>query len=314
MKKGSFGRLAALSACLAAPAFAGPSQGLNFDQGIDAGAALERIRAQIHEGGAVAPAYNDGSHYSMDCVKFEFKPEGAPVSQPVTLRSTEWITHCPGRGLGGGWPHHNDPWDRNRGGNCVRYPGQTYTETVQVTLRERKPLNPWESDTFQVCLEGPWLRADPVATGYEYRREATINRGDIAFSPGKKIPMRPDPAGLSTESLSTGLNLKIADKWASYYPGERTVLWLWLVQEWGPLRPTILDTKIYLPSAPAYEIDLMKYSEFFNGALRPGSRYFVKYSFAREGAVSKPDWVPSWGYLGAIRTETIVYQPGSPRP
>lgn len=294
--------------CLAASVRAA----VNFDQGVDASAALETIRARVQDDSGVAPAFH-GRRYTMDCADLVFKPDSPPVSQAVTLRSTEWIDRCEGG-------HHpfpgQDPWDRGRGRHCVRYPGQTFQEVAQVTLRERKPLLPWESDTFRVCLEGPWLRADAIATGYEYSRGmGGVGRGDIVFIPGKKIPMRPDPAGLSTAALSPSLVLKIADKWASYYAGERTVLWLWLVQEWGPLRPTILDIKVYLPTSAVHELDLMKYSDsFVPGGVKPGGRYFVKYSFSREGSVSKPDWAPSWGYLGAIGTETIVYQPGSARP
>lgn len=273
----------------------------DFDQGVDASAALEAAR---REAGAAHGPFRH-RRYSVDCMDFVFKPDSPIVSQRVTLRSTEWIDHC--HGHNGDRPHD----DYGRHPHCLVIPGRTYSESVQVSLRERKPLLPWESDTFRVCLEGPWLRSDPVATAYEYTRGPNTGRGDFLYVPGRKTPMRPDPAGLAVGAFSPSLVLRLEDKWASHYAGEKLALQLFLVQEWGILRPPVLETTIYLPTAAVHEIKLMDYSQYFKMPVQPGSRYHLKFNFQRVGTVSKPDTVPSWGYLGAIRTPTVEYRPGS---
>jgi hypothetical protein len=273
------------------------SSAIDFDQGVSAAAALASAGA-LPAYSPVLPAHD---YYTRDCATFVFGPDSPLRAGPVWLHSTSW-----GRDCRGPW---SNPWDSQR--PCFSFPSFSYTESVKLTLLERKPLLPWERDTFQVCLEGPFLSAYALSAAYEYRQAPNRLRGDFAFSPGKKVPMAPDAAGITQRALTSGLELKLNNKCASIYPVEKVRLHLYLVQViLGPLTGTILDTTSpALPTATSYEINLLDFAEEFKSPLRPGATYFVKYSFRREGSVSNQDWKPNWGYLGAIGTEKIVYQP-----
>lgn len=260
----------------------------------DAKAVLKEAQAQAAEAESIEPSQVGMTRrYDSDCVTFSFGPDDQPRSEAVWLRSTEWVEECTWTG---------DP--RHGGGRqCWERPGYTYNERVQVTLQDRKTLYPWERDSFRVCLSGPWLDVDQLATAYDYKMVGGGNRdGNIVLTPGNKRQMKPDAAGI-TAQLKGDLTLALHDKWASYYAGEKVVLKVTLMREvdnW--FDPTLLTKELEYGAVPG-AIDLKQFSGEFSEGLKAGKRYYVKLEFKRVGVISKPDYVKSG------ETPAVPYQP-----
>lgn len=285
---------AAWLAVAAAGAHAAPDA--SFDQGVDVSAAIEAAKAAP---AAAAPAAVASSWSERDCATFRFAPGDAPVSETVQLRSQEWVQEC----HYGGDPRHGG------GRQCWDRPGFTYHERVRVTLRDRQSLLPWESDSFRVCLQGPWLDIDSLETAYEYKLvQGGSRNGEFVLSPVRKTPMKPDPAGLLIEGLSAELKLALRDKWASYYaaPGERLVLKLTVkedVPNWA--NPTVAELTLSVDnhSADRFTVDLLQDSFGLRGKVKAGKKYYVKVQFQRKGTISKGDTV------AAGESAPVKYQP-----
>ncbi|MEK7858277.1 MAG: hypothetical protein AAB320_03965 [Elusimicrobiota bacterium] len=249
---------------------------------------VSALLKQAKEGAAkdasvVSASYQGGSRYDSDCVKFTFGPNDGPVSDSVWLRSQEWVTEC--------HPTGGDPRHGGGGQNCWDRRGYSYQEQVQITLAERKPLLPWETDSFRVCLTGPWIDSRTLAAAYEYRAASGSSRnGRLVMTPGRRTLMKPDAAGLSLE-LTAGMTLTLRDKWASYYAGEKILLKLSFKKDlpnW--FDPTLVDLELTLPAAEAYAIDLKQYASQFSQKLEVGKNYYVDVSFQRLASrVSKDD-------------------------
>ena len=222
---------------------------------------------------------------------YSFAPNENPVSPAVYLRSTEYIEECQQTG---------------RGRQCWERPGFTYTQRVQVTLRDRQPLLPWERDVFRVCLDGPWLYTNVIEAAYEYKLvSAGADNGNIILAPVRKIAMRPDPVGVLGE-LSGQLVLNFKDKWASYYPDESIVLRIALkkkVKFWPDY--AILEMEFTVPVAETYRFDLNKFAAQFSEKPEAGKNYYVAYSIKRTGKVSKNDFTKK------LETAAVVYAPAS---
>lgn len=281
--------LLALVLCAAVPSYAEPA--------FDAGALLKEAKSRAADSKDAVQAESVGfRRYDSDCVTFTFNPGDAPVSETVYLRSTEWVEECHQTG---------DP--RHGGGRqCWERPGMTYNERVRITIQDRQELFPWEYDKFRVCLQGPWLNWDDVATAYEYKSVRGGSRdGDIVLAPVKKLRMRPDPTGILMKPLSSSMSLPLTDKWADYYAkaDEKVVLKLTFkkdVPNW--FDPTLLETEVEFPTVPA-QVDLLQFASKFSEKLQAGKKYYVKLSFKRVGRISKEDWVE------AGETTPVAYQP-----
>lgn len=273
----------------AAPSHAEPT--------FDAKALLNEAESRAADVKEVVEAESVGMRrYDSDCVTFTFSPTDANVSETVYLRSTEWVEEC---------THTGDP--RHGGGRqCWERPGMTYNERVRITLQDRQELFPWEYDKFRVCLQGPWLNWDDVATAYEYKSVRGGSRdGDIVLAPVKKLRMRPDPTGILMKPLTSSMVLGLTDKWINYYAkdGEKVVLKVVFkkdVPNW--FDPTLLETELEFPVVPE-NIDLTAYAAKFSEKLQAGKKYYVKLSFKRVGRISKEDWVD------AGETSPVAYQP-----
>lgn len=273
----------------AAPSHAEPT--------FDAKALLKEAESRAADAKEVVEAESVGMRrYDSDCVTFTFSPTDANVSETVYLRSTEWVEEC---------THTGDP--RHGGGRqCWERPGMTYNERVRITLQDRQELFPWEYDKFRVCLQGPWLNWDDVATAYEYKSVRGGSRdGDIVLAPVKKLRMRPDPTGILMKPLTSSMVLGLTDKWINYYAkdGEKVVLKVVFkkdVPNW--FDPTLLETELEFPVVPE-NIDLTAYAAKFSEKLQAGKKYYVKLSFKRVGRISKEDWVD------AGETSPVAYQP-----
>ncbi|OGR90066.1 MAG: hypothetical protein A2V88_08205 [Elusimicrobia bacterium RBG_16_66_12] len=284
-----------LSLAVSSPALAAHSA--DFDAGVDASAVLKAAKESAKKDKtAVATYYPGGRRTIPDCVAFTFSPTDNPVSESVYLRSTEYVTECQPVG---------DP--RHGGGqNCWERPGYSYSQRVQVTLRDRQPLLPWEHDVFRVCLDGPWLYTNVIEAAYDYKLvSAGADSGRIVLSPTRKIPMRPDPVGVLAD-LSGQFVLNFKDKWSSYYPGENIVLKIALTKEvkfWPDY--AILTKEITVPVAEAYRFDLNKFAAEFSEKPAAGKDYYVAYSIKRTGKVSKND------FTKALETSRVSYAPAS---
>lgn len=282
-------RLSLIAALLA---FSLPAAAVDFDASIDAAAVLGEARAAVVAADARAART---IRYDRDCATFHFGPNDGLVSRAVELRSREWVEECYQTG---------DP--RHGGGRqCHERPGHTYYERAQVTLTERRPLLPWESDTFQVCLEGPWVQARQFDSAYEYRRANSNRDGNVVAAPVQKTPMLPDPTGV-TATLAPDAVVTFADKWASYYAGETVMLKLTLKRHYPNWFDTVLlEKEVSLPVAAAYVLDLKADAAQMSEELRAGKPYYVAYQVMRVGAVSKPE------YTKSIESNKAVYAPAA---
>lgn len=289
---------AALALAVGVPVLA-ETPALDFDQALDVSAIVSDARASAKKESAAPEAKPVQAAYiraTRDCARFNFGFEGAAVSEPAWLSSTEYIEECsniPGNpGQGGG---HRDCWER---------PGFTHREKVQAKIDPRLPIYPWEREAVEVCLEGHWLDAYVVRGSYEYKVKE--EGGLFTFLPGKRIPTDPDSAGISAEAPinhQRSLALSFQDKWASFYKGEKTVLKVTLKQEvpnW--FDPTIVEKEIPFPSSDSYFVD---FGSLVIDKLKTGKKYYVKWSFQRVGKVSTERQVDRG------ETTRVVYTPSS---
>lgn len=278
--------LAAAVLFVSATGYAAPDA---FDTGFDVKAALAEVHAE-------APVRTSAARYTSDCANVTIRGDETE-SPSVTLRTQEWVEEC-----------HYVPGDPRHGGggqNCWTRPGNTWKQTARVKVSERKALYPWESDTFQVCLEGPWLDARPLATAYDYTYDRHAGAyGELVFVPGGKKRMKPDAGGIVIEGLSPALVLSLRDKWASYYAGEKTTLKLEVkedVPNW--FDPTVAEISGEIAGGgDRITVDV---ASGLAGKLKAGKKYYVKVSFQRIGSISKDDEV------SAGETSPTEYRPAA---
>ena len=221
--------------------------------------------------------------FEPDCKDVVFQPEDSAVSKPVTLTSQQWVTDCAPSGAAGT--------------SCWEHQGFSDSLLVHLTLGDRKPLLPWESDVFRVCLSGPALTTIPVSTAYDY----TVIRdgagdGNVLLSAGAKHPLPPDPRGVQAV-LTPGLTLALSDRWETYYPGGEITLKITLMKEvrfWPD--QAVAQKEITLPVASNY------YVEFDNAVANPTGIYYARYSVIRRGGTvsTEAETVP-------LTTERVGY-------
>lgn len=265
---------AALAAILTAASAFAETPAVNFDQGVDASAILATAKAAAKADKTVVEAqYVGGRRTVQDCVSFSFGADDPAVSPTVSLRSVEYVEECYQTG---------DP--RHGGGRqCYERPGMSYHELVSVSLQDRKPLLPWERDTFRVCLDGPWLSIYDIETAYDYRLiSGGSYNGAYILAPGRKVAQRPDPVGVLGE-LDGSMKLTLKDKWASYYAGESIEIKYTLkkhVENW--FDPVVAEGALTAAVAESYLVDLSRAAKY-----ESGKRYYAEYSIRRIGGVSK---------------------------
>jgi hypothetical protein len=237
------------------------------------------VPAQVHDDQDAAP------RFVPDCADVVFQPEDPPASKPVPLTSQEWYQDCVPAGT--------------RGQDCWERAGQADSLTVRLSIVNRKPLLPWESDVFRACLTGPALRVDVVSAAYDYAlvRDGAVD-GDVIFTPGAKRLLPPDPRGVQAV-LTPNLTLTLRDQWASYYPGESILLKIAVkkaIRFWPD--ETVAVRELRLRVADNYVVELGA------EAVLPGELYYVRYSVARlGGAVSTEAETP------ALETQTVSFEP-----
>jgi hypothetical protein len=208
----------------------------------------------------------------------------------VTLTSQEWVEDCVPTG--------------DRGEDCWERAGETDTLAVRVGLQDRKPLLPWESDVFRVCLTGPALSAQAVSAAYDYAlvRDGAVD-GFVVFAPGAKRLLPPDPRGVQAV-LTPKLTLVFHDQWADYYHGGTVVLKIALKKEvhfWPD--ETIVEKEITLPVAASYFVELD------GAAAVPGAIYYARYSIVRLGGT-----VSTTAETPPLETQKVSYEPDGGAP
>ena len=274
--------MAALFAAVgAAAAYAAPSA--DFDKGLDAkaflAAAKEEAKTEKVDLGAQGLKYRA----ERDCATFAFAPGGPEISDAVWLRSTEYYEECTTTG---------DP--RHGGGTfCREVPRWTHQERVQLELRGRQQLLPWERETFEACLEGSWLNVYVLQAAHEYK--SAQNGGNFVLTAGARKAMDPDKNGITAgapAAWAKALKVEFKDQWASYYTGEKVKIKLALkrdVPNW--FDPTVLEKEFEFDAAASYAVDFNAYLGEFKEALKPGKEYYVEWGFSRIGKISKPTYM-----------------------
>ncbi|MBI4655113.1 MAG: hypothetical protein HY746_00045 [Elusimicrobia bacterium] len=275
---------------LALPVFAE----VNFDQGIDLKSAVNQaVDSQVivpEEKYVNIPGH---TRYTRDCARFSFGPSDIDItSEKVWLHSQEYVTECytttvPGPN-GQPIPHQY----------CYERPGMSWREKVQMNIKQRK-LYPWERESFEICLEGPWtdLYVDEAAYKYTVRR---IGNYDTLFelSPQHKIAMKPDLNGINMVELAYDPETKkykfaAKDEWAKEYSGEKTAIKVELyksVQNWFD---TFKGEKEFtFDAASLYEMSFtekdLEQPQNDNPAFDRGpKKYYLKWGFKRIGSISK---------------------------
>ena len=255
----------------------------DFDKGLDAKAFLAAAKEEAKTEKVDFDAKDLKYRAERDCATFSFAPEGPETSDAVWLRSTEYYEECTTTG---------DP--RHGGGTfCREVPRWTHQERVQLQLRNRQKLFPWEREVFEACLEGSWLNVYTLQAAHEYK--SAQNGGNFVLTAGARKAMDPDKHGITAGAPATSgkaLKVEFKDQWASYYAGEKTKIKLALKRDVpGWFDPTVVDKEFEFNAADGYAVDFNAYIGEFKEALKPGKEYYVEWGFSREGKVSKPTYM-----------------------
>lgn len=205
-----------------------------------------------------------------DCVDFIFEPQDTQTEY-FPLRSTEWREQCRYGPRG-----ERDCWCQSQWTTSAR---------VQIRIQDRKPMLPWERERFRMCLEGNWINYYEIAAAFEYDAKFIDRTGIVVAVTKNKIPMRPDADGIEFKSWTFSgvgregkFSVTLADKWASYYAGETTVIKAALKKKVFLGSRTVMEKELRLTPAGTYTVE-------FEGKFED-AKYFVDWSFQRLGKVS----------------------------
>lgn len=286
---------------------------VNFNKGVDV---KDFVSQAVNSDLAVpaAPAPRIGQ-YSRDCARFSFGPSDKElVSERVYLRSTEYETVChtqmvqqchtvmvpgPNNTQVAQQQCHMVPQQY-----CYERPGMTWTQTGQIKVNPRKLL-PWERESFEICMQGPWMDLYINAAAYKYtaRREGNY---DTLFelAPQYKVAMKADENGLNYGDFSYAggkFTFKVNDRWAKEYAGEKVAIKIDLYRDGAWIFNGYKGSKEFtFDAAEGYtmtfdEKDLEKASDedgtYRDGDDRGAKKYFLKWGFKRVGAISKDNFV-----------------------
>ncbi|HBE87530.1 MAG TPA: hypothetical protein DDW67_00100 [Elusimicrobia bacterium] len=279
---------------------------INFDQGVDVKAAIEQA-SEVSADLPVADRYLGHSRYTRDCVRFGFGPSDTEqISEKVWLRSQEYIQDCHTQYVQqchtvtgpNGKPQtqcHMVPQT-----HCYERPGQSWREAVQVKVNPRK-LFPWERDSFEVCLEGPWSRFYVNQAAYKYSVDKTGNYDTLyTLTAGKKVVTDPDKSGIEALGFSYEngkFTFTVSDKWGGEYAGEKTMVKVELYKDNVLFFDTLKGEKEFVfDAARGYtmtfsEKDLVKPEADGNDDFRGPKKYFLKWGFKRLGAISTDKFI-----------------------
>lgn len=235
--------------------------------------------------------------YSRDCASFSFGPSDTELlSQKVYLRSTEYVTECHTVMV----PGPNGTMVPSQ--QCYERPGMTWHQAGQIKMAVRQLL-PWERESFEICLNGPWLDLYVNAAAYKYsaRREGNYDTLFV-LTAQNKIAMKSDEDGLSAGDFSYAdgkYTFKVNDKWAKEYAGEKTAIKVELYKDnpnWFDGYKGFKDFSFdaaegYSMTFAASELEQPEAPEASFGDNRGAKKFYVKWGFKRVGVISKDNFV-----------------------
>ncbi|MBU2575114.1 MAG: hypothetical protein KKH28_13665 [Elusimicrobia bacterium] len=304
---------------------------VNFDQGVDVksvvnDAAAIDIKAPYPDQyypGHPYPGYPHPGHYypsqpypgywghsphhvsySRDCHTFNFGAnDSGGISERAYLDSTEWVEEC--YYVPDPPPPHQPA--HPKGMQCHQRPGQVFRRTAQLSIGARK-LFPWETESFEVCLQGPYMDLDIEKRAYNYSVHS-IGDYDVQYqlTPQNKVAMAPDKNGLSVAGFNNSdgkFNFKLNDRWAAEYAGEKTAVKVelykdgfWFFDSYKGKKEFTFDAALgYELNFAENELDTSKSfslnddpsKSFEPGEMTRGgaTKYYVKWSFRRIGQIS----------------------------
>ena len=167
---------------------------VDFNQGLN----VNEIISQAQNADLAIPMpLSSRGHYTRDCARFSFGPSDVELlSERAYLRSTEYITECHTVMV----PGPNGTMVPSQ--QCYERPGMTWSQAGQIKMAVRKLL-PWERESFESCLRGPWLDLYVNAAAYKYsaRREGNYDTLFV-LTAQNKIAMKSDEDGLSAGDFS----------------------------------------------------------------------------------------------------------------
>ncbi len=194
---------------------------VNFDQNTNT---KDIISAPYNEAYTPMPTPERFGRYTRDCARFTFGPSDNEImSEKVWLRSQEYVQECHTYYVQG--PNGQQIPQQN----CYERPGMTWHQQAQINVKARK-LFPWERETFEVCLEGPWMDIYKYEAAYKYSTKRVGNYNTLfELTPQYKVAMDPDLAGLAIGEFSYNketkkYTFKVNDKWAKEYAGEKIAI------------------------------------------------------------------------------------------
>lgn len=286
---------------------------VNFDQGVNMKEVVSRA-VNADPALPAAPAPKIG-HYSRDCARFSFGPgDKELVSEKVYLRSTEYETVChtqmvqqchtvmvpgPNNTQVAQQQCHMAPQQY-----CYERPGMTWSQYGQIKVEARKLL-PWERESFELCMQGPWMDLYVNAAAYKYaaRREGSYDTLFV-LTPQHKVAMKADENGLSSGNFSFvdgKFVFQVNDKWAREYAGEKVSIKIDLYRDGAWIFDGYKGSKEFtFDAAEGYtmtfdEKDLEKAAgedaTYRDVDDRGAKKYFLKWGFKRVGAISKDNFV-----------------------
>jgi len=267
---------------------------VNFDQGVN----LDQVVRDSYGYGQYIPNPDVPryTHYSRDCARFTFGPsDGEIMSEKIWLQSTEYVQECYTYYVPG--PNGQQIPQQH----CYERPGMTWHNSAQINIKPRK-LYPWERETFEVCLEGPWMDIYKYEAAYKYQIRR-VGYYDTLFelTPQKKIAMDPDLAGLDIVSFSYDketkkYTFKVSDKWAKEYAGEKILIKVELMKSVANWFDSSKGTKEFtFDVADNYEMvfgedELVKPQTndetYRSEKLFETKGYYLKWGFKRLGTIS----------------------------
>lgn len=263
---------------------------VNFDRGVD----VKKFISEAKASETAVPAVKGLGHNTRDCARFSFSDGAEQTSPRVWLRSQEYVQECttimqPGPN-GQMVPVQN----------CHERPGMSWSQTAQIKIGARALL-PWETETFDVCLDGPFM--DIYANEAAYKYSVARDGGyDVLYTltPGAKTPMKADENGINFGAFSYAggkYTFSAADRWAKEYAGEKTEITVELYKDNVLFFDGFKGSKTFsFDAAETYtmtfsEDDLAKAAAEEPAADRGSKKYFLKWGFKRVGAISKDNYV-----------------------
>lgn len=283
---------------------------VNFDQGTDMKSVMEEINNSSTDIPVVkypgepyyGEPYYDGSYYhrpyhgghryyTRDCARWTFGPsDNELMSERVRLHSQEYVEECyyTPSGPNGQLVEH-----------CYDRPGASWRQSAQIQIKPRKLLA-WEQETFEVCLEGPWMDLYQREVAYKYAVEEK-GHYDVLFvlNPLYKIQTDPDINGLqfvewTYDETAKTFKLKVNDIWHNDYAGEKVLIKAELRRDIPFWFDSSLGTREFLLDvAPNYELVIDpkqladKEADFNDIKAAKVKKYYVKWGFKRIGKLSK---------------------------